>query len=67
MKTYKFISILLAVFNFAANAQDIPKKWATTGLKNHSFLYAGEWQSASFKNQKMVIFNDNPLLNTVFN
>jgi len=31
------------------------RKWPTSGLNQHDFLYAGEWQGCSFKDQKMFI------------
>jgi len=31
------------------------RKWPTSGLNQHDFLYAGEWQGSSFKDQKMFI------------
>jgi hypothetical protein len=31
------------------------RKWPTSGIYQHDFLYAGEWQGCSFKDQKMFL------------
>ena len=55
MKSIRIIFCMLIGLINSSNAQEAVKKWPTTGLDKHPFLYAGEWQSSSLKNQKMFI------------
>ena len=50
----------LILFVIAAKSQQkdsilTGRKWPTSGIYQHDFLYAGEWQGCSFKDQKMFL------------